>query len=99
MQPARATKQSATGDPDERSSTRDESRGVSEELKVDVLLFLKQDINKILREELKRMLSDNFDTLKLELQAVRVKTANNMAAVWTKVEHIPSRHARRVVVV
>lgn len=83
--PASVTKQSATGDPDKRAPTQGEGQVMSEELKVDILPSLKESISTSLRQELRHTLSDDFDALKLELQAVRAKMADNMAAVWTKV--------------
>lgn len=51
-------------------------------------MSLEGDISKILREELKSALAEDFNALKSELQAVRPEIAKNTTAIQTEVDHM-----------
>ena len=60
----------------------------TEELKADILSSLRREFSTVVREELKKALAEDFDTLKSELQAVRSEIKNNMAAIRSEVDNI-----------
>uniref|UniRef100_A0A8C2W6V4 L1 transposable element RRM domain-containing protein n=1 Tax=Cyclopterus lumpus TaxID=8103 RepID=A0A8C2W6V4_CYCLU len=86
--PTRTTRQIRPGDPDQPSPTRSESPGMTERMKADILSSLKGEISKIIREELKSALAEDFNSLKSELQAVRSEISKNMTAIQTEVDHM-----------
>lgn len=57
----------------------------TEEMKADIVSSLRREFS---REELKRVLAEDFDALKSELQAVRSEIKNNMAAIRSEVDNI-----------
>ena len=87
--PTRTTIQRPPGDPDQPSPTRSESPGMAtERIKADILSSLKGEISKIIREEIKSALAEDFHALKSELQALRAEIANNMTAIQTQFDHM-----------
>lgn len=60
----------------------------TDEIKTDILLSLRGDISKIIREEIKSALAEDFNNLKTELQAVRCEIANNMTATRSETDHM-----------
>lgn len=60
----------------------------TEEMKADILSSLRKEFSTVGREELGRVLAEDFDALKSELQAVRSKIKNNMAAIRSEVDNI-----------
>lgn len=67
------------------SPQHDDQTGMAD-LKVEILTSLKKDIATMLRLELKSVLSEEFDTVKTELHAVKTEVANNTAAMRSEVE-------------
>ncbi|KAK7938822.1 hypothetical protein WMY93_002148 [Mugilogobius chulae] len=61
---------------------------VMEDIKAEILVSLKDDISQIIREELKRALSDNLQELKSEIHAVRAEIASSAAAVGSRLDAI-----------
>lgn len=87
--PARNTRQRTPDSQVQSSPTRSESPDMAtEELKADILSSLRREFSTVVREELKKALAEDFDTLKSELQAVRSEIKNNMAAIRSEVDNI-----------
>uniref|UniRef100_A0A8C2Z916 L1 transposable element RRM domain-containing protein n=1 Tax=Cyclopterus lumpus TaxID=8103 RepID=A0A8C2Z916_CYCLU len=61
---------------------------MTERMKADILSSLKGEISKIIREELKSALAEDFNSLKSELQAVRSEISKNTTAIQTEVDHM-----------
>lgn len=60
----------------------------AENIKVDILETVRGEISKIIREELKCALADDFDALKSELRAVRSEIANTSAAIRSEINQM-----------
>lgn len=58
------------------------------DLKAQILLSLKSDITAVIKEELRNALSEDFNFLKTELQAVRSEIANSTAATRTEIDQM-----------
>lgn len=84
--PARTTKQRMSDDPDTPSLAQPQDTGMTgEEMRNDILSSLRGEISKIIREELKSALAEDFDVLKAELKEVRSEIMNNKIAIRTEV--------------
>lgn len=57
-------------------------------LKSEILLSLKAEISAVIKMELKNALTEDFDSLKSELQAVKTKIINSTAALHTEIDHV-----------
>lgn len=87
--PARNMRQRTPDSQVQSSPTGSESPDMAtEELKADILSSLRREFSTVVREELKKALAEDFDTLKSELQAVRSKIKNNMAAMRSEVDNV-----------
>uniref|UniRef100_A0A3B5PXM2 L1 transposable element RRM domain-containing protein n=1 Tax=Xiphophorus maculatus TaxID=8083 RepID=A0A3B5PXM2_XIPMA len=87
--PARTTRQRATGDADPPTTTGSDGPNMSnEEMKADILLSLRGDIAKVIRDELKGALAEDFQAIRSELQAVRSEIANNSKAIQAEMDII-----------
>lgn len=58
------------------------------DLKAEILVSLKSDITAVIREQLRNALSEDFNFLKTELQAVRSEIANSTAATRTEIDQM-----------
>ncbi len=87
--PTRTTRQHTPGVSDQPSPTPSENSDMAAEgIKEEVLSSLRGETYKIIREELKSALSDDFNALKSELQGMRSEVANNTKAMRAEVDHI-----------
>lgn len=82
--------QPAQASPDQPSPTggAEGEEMTAENIKTDVLDTVRGEIAKIIREELKNALSDDFDALKNELRAVRSEIANTSAAITSEINQM-----------
>lgn len=60
-----------------------------EPIKADIITALRKDLASVVREEIKRAPVDDFESLKMEIQAMRTEITTNMAMVsadinWVK---------------
>ena len=60
----------------------------AENIRDDILDTVRNEISKIIREELKNALTDDFDALKSELRAVRSEIANTSAAIRSEINQM-----------
>ncbi len=60
----------------------------AEGLKSEILLSLKTDISTVIKSELKNALSDDFESLKNELKAVKTEIINNTAALKSEIDQM-----------
>lgn len=58
------------------------------EIKSDILSSLREDLSKIIREELRTALADDFNALKSELQAVRSEITNSTYAIRSEMDRM-----------
>lgn len=58
------------------------------DLKTEVLLALKADISEVIKSEMKNALTDDFDFIKGELQAVKSEIINNTAALSAEIDQM-----------
>lgn len=87
--PARTSRQRTTEDADPSLTTGSgEPNTNSEEMKADILRSMRGDIAKVIRDELKGALADDFQAIKSELQAVRSEIASNSKAIQAEVDII-----------
>lgn len=80
----RTTRQSAQLSPNRRES----SDITAKEIRDDILASLRGEISVIIRNELKSALSDDFNALRSELQAMRSEVANNTKAMREELDHM-----------
>uniref|UniRef100_A0A3B5QET8 L1 transposable element RRM domain-containing protein n=1 Tax=Xiphophorus maculatus TaxID=8083 RepID=A0A3B5QET8_XIPMA len=86
---ASSRRQRATGDADPPTTTGSDGPNMSnEEMKADILLSLRGDIAKVIRDELKGALAEDFQAIRSELQAVRSEIANNSKAIQAEMDII-----------
>lgn len=57
-------------------------------LKSEILLSLKAEISAVIKTELKNALTEDFDFLKSELQAVKTEIRNSTATLHTEIDHV-----------
>lgn len=57
-----------------------------EAMKRDILLSLKTDISDVIKSEMKSALADGFNTIKNELEAVKVEIKNNTMAIHSEID-------------
>uniref|UniRef100_A0A667Z7E4 L1 transposable element RRM domain-containing protein n=1 Tax=Myripristis murdjan TaxID=586833 RepID=A0A667Z7E4_9TELE len=82
-------RQRTTGDSNQPSPTRSENSDMSAEgIKEEVLSSLRGEISKIIRDELKSALADDFNALKSEFQGLKSEVANNTKAMRAEVDHL-----------
>uniref|UniRef100_A0A3B1JLI8 L1 transposable element RRM domain-containing protein n=1 Tax=Astyanax mexicanus TaxID=7994 RepID=A0A3B1JLI8_ASTMX len=75
--------------PASASQTETEATGMmAEAIKSDILSSLREDISKIIKEELKRAFAEDFNSLKSELQAVRLEISSSAAAIRSEVDRM-----------
>ncbi|KAI4901813.1 hypothetical protein NFI96_008255 [Prochilodus magdalenae] len=61
---------------------------MAEAIKSDILSSLREGISKIIKEELKRAFADDFNSLKSELQAVRLEISSSTATIRSEVDRM-----------
>ena len=61
---------------------------MAEAIKSDILSSLREDISKIIKEELKRAFAEDFNSLKSELQAVRLEISSSTATIRSEVDRM-----------
>lgn len=84
-----ATRQQAAEDRgDGEARSLDCGSEVAEGIKAEILGSLKEEISQIIRDELKRSLTEDFTALKAELQSVRAEIANNTSALGSRLATI-----------
>lgn len=89
--PVRSSRKSTqtAGSSDQPSSSRTENLSMTaEDIKADILTSLRGEISKIIRDELKSALAEDFHALKTELKAVRAEIANNATATRSEIDHL-----------
>lgn len=87
--PARSKKLQTTGDTDPPADVGTEVPNRSnEDMKADILASLKGEIAKVVREELKGVLAEEFRAIRSELQAVRSEIANSTKSTQAEVNII-----------
>ncbi|KAG9267588.1 hypothetical protein AMEX_G18444, partial [Astyanax mexicanus] len=71
------------------SQTETEATGMmAEAIKSDILSSLREDISKVIKDELKRAFAEDFNSLKSELQAVRLEISSSAAAIRSEVDRM-----------
>lgn len=88
--PSAAAEKSVSKDPGQTSPTTQKQHAVMEAdmLKSQILSSLRADIGSIIREEMKNVLSEDFNHLKSELHAIRAELANNTAAIRSEMDQV-----------
>ena len=88
--PSAAAEKSASEDPGQTSPTTRKQHAAMETdaLKSEILSSLRADIGSIIREEMKNVLSEDFNHLKSELHAIRAELANNTAAIHSEMDQV-----------
>lgn len=74
----------------EDENPQPKSPGMCEELKADILTSLRGEISKIIREEMRSALSEEFTALRADLNAVRAEIASNSTATRAEITSIKS---------
>lgn len=62
-----------------------------ESIKADIITALRKDLASVIREELKRALADDFESLKTEIQAMRTEITTNMATVSADINRLKTQ--------
>lgn len=76
-------------DTDQPSHNPRESTGVAAEVtRAEMLASLRDDISEIIRGEIKKALTEDFNALKSEIQGLRAEIANNTKVVREEIEHV-----------
>lgn len=62
-----------------------------EPIKADIITALRKDLASVIREELKRALADDFESLKTEIQAMRTEITTNIATVSADINRVKTQ--------
>lgn len=62
--------------------------GMSEEIKANILASIQGEISKIIREEMRSALFEEFTTLRADINAVRAEIASNTTAIRAEITSI-----------